>query len=132
MEISLIDYENILKSTRSYTISVLVGDSENCLLKVQQIRLVYIGRHININEYDSIYGYIYIIILYFHCTFVMMFYIYIFNSNEEFLKQRGIINMTVTLKKKKYLDIPDYTVTVCLISDQWGTYYIYYNTITLY
>ncbi|VVC29408.1 Hypothetical protein CINCED_3A012551 [Cinara cedri] len=77
LKISLMDYSNISKTIRSHTISILVGDSENCLLKAHQI------------------------------------------CNEDFLKQEGVIDMTVLLKNECFFHIPDYTVTVCLISDQW-------------
>lgn len=48
--------------------------------------------------------------------------IIILNSNEEFIEEGGVINMDVSLENIWYLDIPDYTVTICLISDQWSMY----------
>lgn len=46
--------------------------------------------------------------------------IIILSSNEEFIEKGGGINMDVSLEHNWYLDKIDYTVTVCLISDQWG------------
>lgn len=46
--------------------------------------------------------------------------------NEEFV-EKGVISMTVSLKNEALFDKPNYEVTVCLISDQWGIpKFIYY------
>lgn len=46
LKIILLHHENISKNVRSNTVSILVGDSKNRLLKVQQIRYLLI----NINK----------------------------------------------------------------------------------
>ncbi|CAH1708540.1 unnamed protein product [Aphis gossypii] len=74
----LIDHDNISSNALFQTVSVLVGDSENRLLKVQQIR------------------------------------------NEQFLEQRGVINMTTPLQNNFFSDKLNYEITICVISDYWG------------
>ncbi|XP_026813097.1 probable ATP-dependent DNA helicase HFM1 [Rhopalosiphum maidis] len=73
----LIDHDNISSNVLFQTISVLVGDSENRLLKAQQIR------------------------------------------NEKFLEQGGVIQMTTPLQNNFFLDMPNYEIIICLISDYW-------------
>ncbi|KAE9526604.1 hypothetical protein AGLY_013252 [Aphis glycines] len=73
----LIDHDNISSNALFQTVSVLVGDSENRLLKVQQIR------------------------------------------NEQFLEQRGVINMTTPLQNNFFSDKLNYEITICVISDYW-------------
>lgn len=55
--------------------------------------------------------------------FITNRYIFNLNSNETFLEQGGLINMTTPLQNNFFSDIPDYMVTVSLISDQWGMYF---------
>lgn len=54
--------------------------------------------------------------------FVILYLILNFNSNKEFLKQEGVISMTISLLNIHIFDKSDYTVIVCLISDQWSMY----------
>jgi len=49
-------------------------------------------------------------------------YDFFFRSNEEFLGQGGVINMTASLQNTFFLDKPNYEITICLISDYWGMF----------
>lgn len=51
--------------------------------------------------------------------FNISFFFY-FDRNEEFLEHEGIINMAISLQSIFFADLPDYIITVCLISDQWS------------
>lgn len=64
----------------------------------------------------------YIIIIYTYLTLANIVY---FIRNEEFLEHEGIINITISLQSTFFADLPDYIITVCLISDQWSTYNVY-------